>query len=219
MNKVRVLLAEDHTIVRQGLESLLRSEPDIEVVGEAINGQEALQKVERLCPDVVLMDISMPLLNGLEATRRIQQQFPKVKVLILSVHANEEHVLQALQAGASGYLLKDTAVSDLVSAIRAVHHGDFFLSPAISRTVIEAYLRGATAATETNSYSKLTDREREILQLIAEGYSTREIAQLLHISEKTVRAHRTNLMSKLDVHNTAELVRYAIRKGVIRSDA
>ncbi len=219
MNKVRVLLAEDHTIVRQGLESLLRSEPDIEVVGEAINGQEALQKVEQLYPDVVLMDISMPLLNGLEATRRIQQQFPKVKVLILSVHANEEHVLQALQAGASGYLLKDTAVSDLVSAIRAVHHGDFFLSPAISRTVIEAYLRGATTATETNSYSKLTDREREVLQLIAEGYSTREIAQLLHISEKTVRAHRTNLMSKLDVHNTAELVRYAIRKGVIRSDA
>jgi len=217
MPRIRVLLAEDHTIVRQGLRSLLEGEPDIEVIGEASDGREALQKVQQLRPDIVLMDIAMPLLNGLEATRQIRQQFPDVKVLILSMHANEEYVLETLRAGASGYLLKESALADLVAAIRATRRGEFFLSPAISRTVIEAYLRQAEA-TEIDNFERLTNREREVLQLIAEGYSMREIAELLHISEKTARAHRSNIMRKLDLHSTADLVRYAIRKGITRSD-
>jgi DNA-binding NarL/FixJ family response regulator len=214
---VRVLLAEDHTIVRKGLRSLLEAEAGIEVIGEAEDGREAIRKVQELLPDVVLMDISMPKLNGLEATRQIKKWFPGVKVLILTMHANEEYVLQILRAGASGYVVKRAAPTELVLAIQAISRGDAFLSPSISKEVIEEYIRQAEGTVE-NSYDKLTNREREVLQLIAEGHSSREIAELLHISQKTVRGHRARLMDKLDVHSTAGLTQYAIRKGVINAD-
>ncbi len=214
MSKIRVLLAEDHTIVREGLRSLLENEAGIEVIGEAEDGREAVQKTQELLPDVVLMDLSMPGLSGLEATRQIKQRFPEVKVLVLTRHANEEYVFQILRAGASGYVVKKAAPTELVLAIQAVYRGDSFLSPSISRQVVAEYMRQAEAMAE-NSYDRLTDREREVLQLIAEGHSNREIAELLHISMKTVENHRASLMGKLNVRGTAELTRYAIRKRVI----
>jgi two-component system response regulator NreC len=215
MNKIRVLLAEDHTIVRKGLRSLLDGEAGIEVIGEAEDGREAVEKVGQLLPDVVLMDITMPSLNGLEATRQIKKRFPEVKVVILTMHANEEYIFQILRAGASGYLVKQAAPTELLSAIQAAYRGESFLSPSISRKVIEEYIQQAEATAEKDSYDQLTDREREVLQLIAEGHPNREIAELLHISVKTVGTHRANLMDKLDIHSTAELTQYAIRKGVI----
>jgi two-component system response regulator NreC len=214
---VRVLLAEDHTIVRKGLHALLADEADIEVIAEAEDGREAVRMTEELHPDVVLMDISMPGLGGLEATRQIKRWVPGVQVLVLTRHADEEYVFQILRAGASGYVVKSAAPAELVSAIRVVSQGGSFLSPAISRTVIEGYVRQAEGMV-TDSYEQLTVREREVLQLIAEGLSSRKIAEQLTISEKTVRTHRANLMDKLDLHSTAELTRYAIRKGVISLD-
>jgi len=213
-----VLLAEDHTIVRKGLRSLLDAEVDIEVVGEAEDGREAVEKVHQLQPHVVLMDITMPLLNGLEATRQIKKLSPETKVLVLTVHTNEEYIFRTLQAGASGYVVKQAAPAELISAIHSVCQGDSFLSPAISRKVIEEYIQRAEATEVKDSYDRLSDREREVLQLIAEGHMNREIAGLLHISVKTVEAHRVHLMDKLDIHSTAELVQYAIRKGVISLD-
>jgi two-component system response regulator NreC len=214
---VRVLLAEDHTIVRKGLHSLLEGEADIEVVGEAEEGREAIRMTQQLLPDVVLMDISMPGLNGLEATRQIKKALPGVNVLILTRHDNEEYVLQILRAGASGYVVKRAAPTELLLAIRAAHRGEFFLSPSVSREVIEEYVQQA-AGTAKDRWESLTDREREVLQLIAEGHTSREIAELLTISEQTVRTHRANLMDKLDIHSTAELTQYAIRKGMISLD-
>ena len=214
MSKIQVLLADDHPIVRKGLRALLEGEAGIEVIGEAEDGREAVQKTQELLPDVVLMDLSMPALSGLEATRQIKKRFPEVKVLVLTRHANEEYVFQILRAGASGYVVKKAAPTELMLAIKAVYQGDSFLSPAISRPVIEEYIRKAEAMTE-DRYDRLTDREREVLQLIAEGHSSREIAELLHISEKTVRSHRANLIDKLDIHSTAELTQYAMRKGVV----
>lgn len=219
MSRIKVLLAEDHTIVRKGIRSLLDSEPDIEVVGEAEDGREAVEKAERLSPDVVLMDISMPSLNGLEATRQILRRSPEVKVLILTMHTNEEYIFQFLRAGAAGYLIKQTAPIELVSAIQAVYRGDSFLSPAISKTLIEEYVRQSEALGHyEDSYDKLTEREREVLQLLAEGFSNREIAEKLHISIKTAGVHRTNLMEKLDIHSLTELTKYALRKGIISLD-
>jgi two-component system response regulator NreC len=218
MTEIRVLLAEDHTIVRKGLRSLLDADPAITVVGEAENGRQAIDQVERLLPDVVVMDIAMPGLNGLEATRQIKKRFPEVQVLILTVHTAQEYILQILRAGASGYLVKQAAPTDLVQAIQAAHRGDTFLSPSISRKVIEEYVLQASAAAELDSYDTLTDREREVLQLIAEGSSTRQIAEQLHISVKTVETHRAHLMDKLQLRSTAELTQYAIRKGVISLD-
>jgi two-component system response regulator NreC len=215
-NGIRVLLAEDHTIVRKGLRSLLDGEAGIEVIGEAEDGREAIEKVGQLLPDVVLMDIAMPGLNGLEATRRIKKRFPQVQVVILTVHANEEYIFQILRAGASGYVVKQAAPTELLSAIQAAYRGESFLSPSVSRTVIEEYIRRAEATAGEDSYDQLTDRQREILQLIAEGHSNREMAELLHISIKTVETHRAHLMDKLDLHSTAELTQYAIQKGVIR---
>lgn len=218
MSKIRVLLAEDHTIVRKGLRSLLEGIGSIEVIGEAEDGREAVKQVQQLRPDVVLMDIAMPLLNGLEATRQIKKQFPEVKVLILTMHTNQEYITQILRAGASGYLVKRAAPTELVSAIQIVYRGESFLSSTIAGTVIDGYIRHAESVGETDRYDKLTDREREVLQLIAEGHSTPDIAALLYISEKTARAHRANLMDKLDLHSTAELTQYAIRKGLISLD-
>lgn len=218
MTEIRVLLVDDHTIVRKGLRSLLDGESSVVVVGEAENGREAIEKVQQWLPDVVLMDITMPVLNGLEATRQIRKMFPQVKVLVLTVHASEEYILQILRAGASGYLVKHAAVPELISAIQAVHRDESYLSPAVSRIVIDEYSRQAGIIGPIDNLDRLTDREREILQLVSEGNSNRAIAALLHISVKTVEVHRANLMDKLDIHTTAELTKFAIRKGIIRSD-
>jgi len=218
MDKTRVLLAEDHTIVRKGLRSLLDKETGIKVVGEAEDGREAIAKAEELHPDVVVMDIAMPELNGLEATRQIKKRFPDMKIIILTMHTNEEYVLQTLKAGASGYLVKKAAPAELISAINAINKGNSFLSPSISRMVIDEYIRRSKKISEgEEGFEQLTVREREVLQLIAEGRKTREIAELLYISIKTVETHRAHIMDKLDIHSTAELTRYAIRKGIISS--
>lgn len=215
MNNIKILLADDHTIVRKGLRVLLEAEEYIKVLDEAEDGRDALKKTEKLQPDVVVMDIAMPGLNGLEATRQIKKHFPAVKILILSMHTTKEYVFQTLRAGASGYLVKKAAPRDLVSAIQAVHRGESFLSPSISRTIIEEYIKKAEKTIqEEDLYEILTNREREILQLIAEGNSTRKIADKLNISKKTVETHRAHIMDKLNIHNTPELTKYAIQKGI-----
>jgi DNA-binding NarL/FixJ family response regulator len=217
MNKISVLLVDDHTIVRKGLRSLLDAEADIQVIGEAEDGREAVEQVGRLRPQVVVMDITMPGLNGLEATRQITERFPQVQVVVLTMHTAEEYIFQILRAGASGYVVKRAAPSELISAVRAAYRGESFLGPAVSKTVIEEYLRQAEALAGENSYETLTPREREVLQLLAEGHSNRRIAELLCLSVKTVQSHRANLMRKLDIHSIAELTQYAIHKGVIGS--
>ena len=214
MNKIRVLLADDHTILRDGIRALLDDQADIEVIGEAQDGQATVKMTAQLLPDVVVMDIAMPLLNGLEATRQIQRDFPQVRVLILTMHENEEYIRQVLAAGALGYVLKDAAAHDLLGAIRAVYQGEAVLSPAITRLVIEDYLRWGDIR-PPDSTNGLTSREREVLQLIAEGYTNKEIAEMLCLSIKTVQSHRTNLMSKLDLHDRGELIKYAIQKKII----
>jgi two-component system response regulator NreC len=218
VNKITVVVAEDHTIVRKGICSLFDAKSGIEVVGEAEDGWEAIKQVETLQPDVVLMDITMPHLNGLEATRQIKKLFPQVKVLALTMYTNEEYVSQALQAGASGYVVKQAAPAELISAIQAVHRGDSFLSPSVSKTVIDEYLKHTGSTPEGDHFGKLTDREREVLQLLAEGCSVREIADRLQLSIKTVGVHRTNLMDKLGIHSATDLVKYALRKGIISLD-
>lgn len=215
MSKIKILLAEDHTIVRKGIRSLLDSEHDMEVVGEAENGREAVEKTAQLYPDIVLLDHTMPVLNGLEATRQIRKFYPAVKLLILTMHTNEEYIFQYLQAGAAGYLVKQSAPTDLVAAIHAVYQGQSFLSPVISKTVIDEYLRQTATLHSHDSDDKLTPREREVLQLLAEGCSNRKIAEQLQLSIKTVGVHRLNLMEKLDIHDITELTKYAIRKGMI----
>jgi two-component system response regulator NreC len=212
---IRVLLAEDHTIVRKGIRSLLDNEADIQVVGEAETGCDAVAKTEELLPDVVLMDYTMPILNGLEATRQIKKRFPDVNVIILTMHADEEYIFQSLQAGASGYLVKQTAPKELVAAILATYRGEAYLSPPVSKVVIKEFVRQTEPKQPEDNYEKLTDREREVLQLVAEGYGSKDIADRLDISLKTVGVHRTNLMNKLDIHTLPELIRFAIRKGVI----
>ncbi len=215
MNKIRVFLADDHLILREGIRSLLQKVADIEVVGEASDGKEAVAKVEQLVPDVVLMDITMPGLNGLEATKQIKQKKPEVKVLILTMHETGQYLSQMLQVGASGYVVKTTAASELISAIRAVHQGDVYLYPTITRMLVEDYLLKVKEGGLKTSYEGLTSREREILMYIAEDKKNKEIADLLGISVRTVQAHRTNLMDKLGAHDRTELVKYAISKGII----
>lgn len=216
---IRVLLADDHAILRSGLIHMLGAESDIEVIGEADNGREAVQKVQELHPDIVLMDIGMPVMNGMEATKQIKKRSEDVKVLVLTMHDNEEYLFQVLQAGASGYVLKKAADSDLVNAIHVVARGDCFLYPSAAKMVVEDYLEKLKSGQEpAPSYDALTDREREILKLIAEGYTNREIAESLFISVKTVETHKANIMEKLNLHKRAELVRYAIRKGILQVD-
>lgn len=211
---LRVLLVDDHSLVRAGIRSLLER-LNAEIVAETGDGREALDLIKTREPDIVLMDIGLPGLNGLEATERAVKRFPKVRVIILSVHSDEEHVLQALRAGASGYLLKDAAPSDLESAFRAVARGDIYLSPPISRQVIDAYL--GRSGGPKSPLAQLTPRQREILQLIAEGKNTKEIAFQLDVSVKTVETHRAQLMERLKIHDIPGLVRFAMRTGLIPS--
>jgi DNA-binding NarL/FixJ family response regulator len=213
MKKTRVLLADDHGLVRAGFRSLLEKIPSVEVVGEARDGREALALLENHRPDVVLMDIAMPSLNGLEAVARARKEFSNTKVIILSMHTNEEYVVQALRAGASGYVIKDAAVAELGLAIQAVTSGGTYLSPRISKVMIETYLD--RVGDECAPLERLTPRQREIVQLIAEGNSTKEIAFLLNVSVKTVETHRGQVMDKLGIHDIPGLVRYAIRAGLV----
>ncbi|MGD0918642.1 MAG: response regulator transcription factor [Thermodesulfobacteriota bacterium] len=215
MPKIRVLVVDDHTIVRDGICALLRLAGDIEVVGEAANGREALEMVRKSMPDVMLIDIAMPNMNGLEATRRIRKEFSGVKILVLTQYDDKEDVLGAIEAGASGFLSKTAASSELVSGIRSVYRGDSFLSPCAAKFLVEDYQLEGSIRKEQDPYKQLSDREREILKLLAEGYTTREIADMLAISVKTVEGHKTNLMSKLGIHNRTDLVKYALRKGII----
>jgi len=212
MTTIRIILADDHTLVRAGFRALFQSIEGIEVVAEASDGREALRLIGVHQPDIILMDIAMAGLNGLEAAARVVQEFPHVRVVMLSMHANEEYVLQALRAGAMGYLLKDASVTELELAIKAVVRNETYLSPAVSKHVVEYVQR---IGGEPNSLERLTARQREILQLIAEGRTTQEIAGTLNISVKTVESHRAQLMERLDIHDVAGLVRYAIRMGVV----
>lgn len=215
MPKIKVLVVDDHAIVRDGIYALLGLMADIELVGEATNGREAIENVEKLLPDVVLMDIAMPLMDGLEATRRICKQFPKTKVIALTQYNDHEFVFPMFEAGARGFICKTAASSELLTAIRSVYRGDSYLSPSVARVFVEGYQQRIHSLREQDPYRQLTDREREILKLLAEGYTTQEIAKMLVLSPKTVDRHKTNLMAKLDIHNRADLVKYAIRKGLI----
>ncbi|MCI0407901.1 MAG: response regulator transcription factor [Acidobacteria bacterium] len=217
MEPVRVLLAEDHALVRAGMRALLEDLDGIQVVGEAGDGREALRLIGALRPDVVLMDIAMPELNGLDAGARVVKEFPDTRLIFLSMYANEEYVWKALRLGASGYLLKDAGAAELEIALRAVVRGDVYLSPAVSKHVIQEYVGRTGGSPE--SLEVLTPRQREVLQLIAEGYSTKEIAQKIDLSVKTVETHRAQLMRRLDIHDIAGLVRYAIRIGLLAPDA
>ena len=215
MQKIRVLVVDDHTIVRDGICALLALAADIEVVGEAANGVEALEKIKQLTPDVVLMDIAMPVMDGLEATRRIHKEFPKTKVLVLTQYDEKDYIFSIIEVGAQGFITKMAASSELAAGIRAVHHGDSFLSPSAARFLVEDYRQGVSVRKNQDPYEQLTNREREVLKLLAEGYTTQEIANMLVISPKTVEGHKTNLMAKLDIHNRTELVKYTLRKGII----
>ncbi len=212
---MRVLLADDHSIVRRGLRSLIETQPDIKVVGEAADGLEALKLCDEHRPDAIILDVAMPKLNGIEVAERVQKLPRSPSVLILSMHADESYIIRALAAGARAYLLKDATDEDLIPALRAVAAGRPFFSPSVTGVLIEDYVRQLQARGLTDSYHLLTDREREVLQLLAEGRSNKEVAALLDVGVSTVETHRANLMQKLNLHNTAEIVLYAVRKGII----
>jgi len=217
MSKTRnVLLVEDHTIVRQGLKRLLE-ERGITVVGEAGDGYQAVRVAKEKHPDIVIMDISLPKLGGIDATRRIKKELPGTKVLMLTIHSEENYIFKSLDAGASGYLLKDTVADELVNAIEVVERGEIFVSSSIPPRVVDEYREMVRKGKKIDEFSKLTNREREVLKLISEGYTSKQIAEMLFISVKTVDNHRANIMNKLDIHDTAGLVRYAIRIGLVDS--
>jgi DNA-binding NarL/FixJ family response regulator len=211
--RIRVMLVDDHVILREGLRALVEMEPDMEVVGEADNGRDAIAKVQELTPDVVVMDVGMPELNGIDATRLIQEQRSNVSILCLSVHREKRLVAAMLKAGAAGYLLKTSARKELVEALRTVASGETYLSPPIAGDVVEHHLRSRTRG-KRGAYTALTDREREVLQLIAEGHHTKAVADRLHVSPKTVLTHRENMMKKLSIDSVSGLTRYALREGL-----
>lgn len=213
--KFRILIAEDYTILREGLRSLLTMNPEFEVVGEAGDGNQAIEQVVKLKPDLVLMDLSMPRMNGMEAIREAKRRSPETKILVLTVHKDEEYIRATLGEGADGYALKDSTHAELVMAIRSVLAGKHYLSPGVSKKVIEGYLEGKKGLKPTSTWETLTQREREVLKLIGEGYKSKEIAEYLCISVKTVDKHRANLMQKLDLHNVQSLTAYAIEKGLV----
>ena len=213
--KIRVLIADDHAILREGIRSLLAHYPDIEVVGEASNGKEAITQAMKLAPDIVLMDIAMPGLGGLEATLELQKMCPKIKVIVLTQYEDKEYVFRFLQAGAAGYVLKKSGGTELVSAIRAVYQGGSFLHPQVTKGVIEGYVERHKGEGFDDPYEILSDREKQVLKLIAEGHTSKGIAQILGISVKTVMAHRTKIMDKLDLHTRTDLIKFPLRKGII----
>jgi len=215
MKKLRILLADDHIVMRTGLRALLERQPNLEVVGESENGRNAVEQAASLTPDVVVMDVGMPVLNGIEATKLIVTEHPTTSVVILSMHSDESYVMRALKAGARGYLLKDSAPADLLSAIQAVSQNKSFFSPKVSRILAEDYVRVLRQKGAVDSYDLLTGREREILQLLAEGKANKEVATALNISPYTVETHRKHILEKLNLHNPAELILYAVRKGII----
>jgi len=214
-SKIRILLADDHAVVRKGLRFLLEGQEHMEVVGEAADGREAVRLAEELKPNVVVMDIGMPQLNGIEACAQIVKRNPQVSVIMLSVHSDETYLLRALSAGAKGYLLKDSAEDDLIRAVKVVAQGKPFFSPVIAQTLLEDYMRYLQQRGLQDSYELLTDREKQILRLLAEGKTNKEVAALLNLSLYTVETHRTHIMQKLNLHNTAEIVLYAVRKKII----
>ena len=215
--KHRIIIAEDHTILREGLRSLLSSDPDLEIVGEAQDGQEAIRCVEKLRPNLVLMDLSMPRMNGLDAIKEIKKRSTDTKILVLTVHKNEEYIVATLQAGADGYALKDSTHAELGIAIKNVLSGNHYISPGISGRVIEGYLEGRKPLKPISPFETLTQRERGILKMIAEGYKNKDIADYLCISVKTVEKHRANLMQKLDLHSVSALTAFALEKGLVTS--
>jgi two-component system, NarL family, response regulator NreC len=215
MARLRILLADDHTIVRQGLRKILEAQPEWTVVAEASDGRDTVRLAIELQPDVVILDIGMPLLTGIAATRQIVRRLPAVGVVILSMHSDETYILQALQAGARAYLLKDSADTDLIRGVTAAAAGKSFFSPVVARVMLDDYLRHLSHKGIVDRFDSLSEREREVFQLIAEGHSNKEIADLLSVSPSTVDTHRTHILQKLDVHSTAELVLYAVRRGVI----
>lgn len=213
---LRILLADDHTLVRQGLRKVLEERPEWDVVAEAGDGREAVRLAEQLKPDVCVLDIAMPLLNGVEATRQIARRVPTTRILVLSMYSDEAYVAQILQAGAAGYILKDSADVDLIQAVSEVARGKSFFSPPIARVMLDDYVRQLAEKGISDRFDSLSDREREVFQLIAEGKVNKEIATLLSISPSTVETHRARIMEKLDLHSAAEIVLYAVRRGVIR---
>ena len=215
MEKKKILIVEDHTILREGLKALLATNPDIEIAGEAEDGREAIWLVEKLNPDMVLMDLSMPRMDGIQAIREIKKRWPKKRVLALTAHKTEEYVLTTLQAGADGYLLKDSTYQEMMTAVRSVLSGKRYLSPGISEKIIEGYLEGRQTIKVQGAWDTLTAREREVLKLIGEGYRNKEIADLLVISPKTIEKHRANLMIKLNFHNVSQVTAYAIEMGLV----
>ncbi len=219
MSQIRVLVVDDHTIVREGVRMLLAAQPGIEVVGEGANGFEAVQKARELRPDVVIMDIAMPGMTGLEATHLIKQSDPEIQVLALTVHEGEEYFFRLLSAGGSGYVLKGAGSADLIAAVQAVARGDVFLSPTVAKKLVSDYLARVGSGEEQDSYGGLTAREQEVLKLLAEGYTAKEIADKLVLSVSTVQTHRTHIMRKLNLHSRVELIKYAIRRGLIDMDA
>jgi len=215
MKKIRVLIVDDHTLVRDGIRALLALVADVEVVGEAADGKEALDKTEKLSPDVVLMDLAMPVMGGLEATRRIHREFPEVKVLALTQYDDTEYVVPVIQAGARGFVTKMGAFSELAAAIQAVYRGESFLSPSAATALVEEYQHETATEGGKDPYHQLTDREREVLKLVAEGHTARQIADILVVSPKTVEWYKTSLMKKLNIRNRTDLIKFAIRKRVI----
>jgi DNA-binding NarL/FixJ family response regulator len=215
MSPVRIVLADDHTVMRNGLRLLLERQPNLQVVGEAADGRQAVALTEAEHPDVVIMDIAMPNLNGIEAARQIVNHSPKTAIAILSMHSDESYVIRALKAGARAYLLKDSAEADLLAAVRALTEGKSFFSPAISKILVEDYMRQLESRGAEDTYELLTNREREILQLLAEGKTNKEVANMLNLSLYTVETHRTHILQKLNLHSVPELILYAVRKGII----
>jgi DNA-binding NarL/FixJ family response regulator len=214
MKKIRVLLVDDHAILREGIKALLEKQDDIEVVAEAADGREAISRVAQFRPDVVVLDISMPMMDGLESTRQMKRDNPDIKVLVLTMHDNEEYFFQLLRAGASGYVTKKSVSRELVSAIEAVYRGESFFCPSMAKFLLSDFLR-LDKAVENTGQEELTPREREIVKLIAEGYTNQQIADLLHRSVKTIESHRSNILRKLGIHDSIELVKYAVRKKLI----
>lgn len=215
---IKVMLAEDHTIVRQGLARLLRDQPGVQIVGEAVNGRMAVEKALETKPDVVIMDIAMPLMNGIEASKRIRKHLPKTKIIILSMYAHEHYIHEMLEVGISGYVLKDASGRDIIEAIHAAMRDETFLSPTVSKVVVDTYLSPRKGSPREERFKQLSNREREVFQLIAEGHSTRQIADMLCVSVSTIKSHRAKIMEKLGIESPVQLIHFAIQLGLVDTD-